>query len=49
MDSAVVEIVIIAALLILLASCWLKAVSNLDKKNIKSKEMKSKKRIFINH
>jgi len=48
-DSAVVEIFIMAALLILLASCWLKAVKNLDKKNIKSKELKSKKSIFINH
>lgn len=46
MDSAVVEIVIMAALLILLASCWLKAVNNLDKKNIKSKELKRKKDIY---
>jgi hypothetical protein len=36
-DSAVVEIVIMAALLILLASCWLKAVSILDKENINPK------------
>jgi hypothetical protein len=41
--STVVDIAIMVLLLILIASGWLKALSNLDKKNIKSKELQRKK------